>query len=160
MENEERCGRILGLDFHKERSNELYAIDSSHGLLKVNVDTGEVEVLVTSRQRNGVAPFVNFVNDVVVLQNGSVFFSDSSTKFSRRENKLEAVEGAANGQLLHYNPIDSSVSVVLDGLHFPNGICTGENEESLLISETTRARILRYMCMNCCMPDTSIIVST
>ncbi len=144
-ENEERCGRILGMDFHKERDSELYAIDSSHGLLKVNVDTGEVAVLVPTMQRDGHVPFINFVNDVVVLRNGSIFFSDSSKKFARKENRLEVVESQPNGQLLHYNPHDGSVVVVLDGLFFPNGICTGDDENVLLISETTRARILRYM---------------
>ncbi len=143
-ESEERCGRILGIDFHKDRHNELYAIDSSNGLLKVNVDTGEVELLVPSgKQGDKHVPFSNFLNDVVVLRNGSVYFTDSSKKFSRRQNRMEAVECRANGQLLHYNPADRSVSIVLDKLHFPNGICIGGNEESVLISETTRARILR-----------------
>lgn len=141
-ENEEWCGRVLGVDFHKERHNELYAMDSSHGLLKVNVDTGEVDILIPINQEGNV-PILNFPNDLVVLHNGSVFFTDSSKKFNRKENRLDVLEGRGNGQLVHYNPTDGSVSVVLDGLHFPNGICVGGHDDILLISETTRARIVR-----------------
>ena len=140
---EEQCGRVLGLQFHHDNTHELYALDGSNGLVKINVDTKEIHTLFQTRRLDGSVPFTKFVNDLAVLPNGSIFFTDSSKKFSRRENRMEVLECRANGQLLHYNPTDSSVHVAGDGIHFANGICPSTNGDSLLICETTMARIMR-----------------
>jgi hypothetical protein len=49
-----------------------------------------------------------------------------------------------SGKILHYNPIEGSLSVVLPQVFFANGITLGQNEEYLLIAETSKARILKY----------------
>ena len=141
---EEWCGRVLGMGFHKQNIDELYAIDCSHGLLTVNVQSGETRTLVPTNDKSGDVPYTNFLNDLVVLTNGSVFFTDSSKKYKRWENKMEVLESGSYGQLLHYDPTSGQVHVVVHELFFPNGICISEDEEYLLISETTRARITRW----------------
>lgn len=141
---EHHCGRVLGLHFHHSNPDILYAADCAFGLLQLNINSGEVEVLVPQGQRDGENPFINFGNDLVVLSNGSIFFTDSSRKFSRHDNVLDVFEGRPNGQLLHYNPVEKRCYVVVAEMHFPNGICLSQDGEALLISETTRARIQRY----------------
>ena len=142
---EQHCGRALGMHFDPHSPDELYTVDSSRGLTKVNVHTGEVRLLVPSHDTTGKFPYMNFENDLVVLPNGSVFFTDSSKKFGRVQNRMEVLECRANGQLLHYNPTDNSVEVIAEDLFFPNGICISHDGQSLLVVELTRARILRYV---------------
>ena len=111
----------------------------------MNIISKEVEILVPQRQVNEDIPFINFCNNLVVLANGSIFFTDSSKKFVHRDVLLEVYEGGANGQLLHYDSSLKKTHVVLDGLHFPNGLCLSHDSTALLFAETTRARILRYI---------------
>lgn len=141
---EEKCGRPLGLHFHPTDNNLLYIADSYKGLLLANVKSGQIKTLVDAHHPGeGILP-LRLTNDVAVLSNGSVFFTDSSNKFDRVNNRMEFLEGAGNGRLMHYNPSNGIVQVAVSGLHFANGITVTPNEEHLLISETTRARILRY----------------
>ncbi len=137
---EEMCGRPLGMTFNSQNEDELYVADSSLGLLKVNVKTKSLETLIP---RNSSSVRVNFLNDIVQLPNGSFLISDSSLRFSRHDNQLEALECGGNGQLIRYEPQDGSVHVVLSQLHFPNGLCLNEDRQSVMVVETTRARILR-----------------
>ena len=138
---EDRCGRPLGMQFRHSNRNELYVADSSIGLLKVNVYDRDKEVLVN--KSTSPVPFT-FMNDLVELPNGTLLITDSSLKFARHQNRLEALEGRAHGQLLAYEPSDGSIRVVLKDLFFPNGICLEHGGESVLFAETTRFRITRY----------------
>ena len=81
---------------------------------------------------------------MVVLQNGSIFFTNLSYKFSHNELLMEMYEGRANGKLLHYNPVDNRLSVVTEGLYFPNGVSASRDEGFLIIAKTSRGRILKY----------------
>lgn len=140
---EDKCGRPLGLHFHHSDNDLLYIADSYKGLLLGNVTSGQVKTLVDAHHPGeGILP-MKLTNDVTVLSNGSVFFTDSSSKFDRTSNRMEFLEGGGNGRLLHYNPFDRTVRVAAEGLHFANGITVAPDGEHLLISETTRARILR-----------------
>ena len=141
---EHYCGRILGLHRHPTTSGVLYAADSSFGLIKINTHLKQVETLVPrGRVDEEGTPFVNFCNDLAVLANGSIFFTDSSKKFPRTDVVLEAYEGRANGQLLHYDPTTKITHVVLSELYFPNGVSLNRDSTALLIVECSRARILR-----------------
>ena len=137
---------MLGLHLHQSSPHTLYAADSSLGLLRINTRSKQVETLVPrGRTNDGDVPFINFANDVVVLENGSVIFTDSSVKFARRNIVLEAFEGRGNGQLLIYEPSLNVTRVLLDGVFFPNGLCLTHDRSALLFAETSRARIMRYV---------------
>lgn len=143
------CGRPLGMKFDNLNHRELYVVDSSLGLLKVNVETKSIETLIS---KSTSSEAINLLNEVVELPNGSLLITESSLKFPRHEVKMEGLEGRANGQLLRYDPLDGSLHVVLKGLFFPNGMCLSHDRNSVLIAETTRARILRLdigKCPNC-----------
>ena len=141
-EQEEQQGRPLGMVFNSKNKDELYITDSSLGLLRLNVRTKSKETLI-SKQNSSVP--INFLNDLIELPNGSLLISDSSLKFSRRDNEKEALECGPNGQLLLYDPAAGSLRVVVAEMHFPNGLCPVGDGESVLVAETMRARILRYV---------------
>ncbi len=125
--------------FDPKNKDELYVVDSSLGLLKVNALNGSVKPLVSP-----VKGSKHLQNDIVSLPNGSLVITDSSTKFSRFDNRMEAFECRGNGELLIYNPEEEDVMhVILKGLFFPNGLCLSHDGQSILLVETTRARILK-----------------
>ena len=116
-----KCGRPLGLHFHPSRDDLIYIADSYKGLLLGNVTSGQVKTLVdASHPGEGILP-MKLTNDVTVLSNGSIFFTDSSSKFDSISNRMEILECAGNGRLLHYNPSNGILQVALKGLHFANG---------------------------------------
>ena len=143
LSEESRCGRALGLEINPKEPYLLYIADCYHGISMLDLKTGERVTLVNSSALPPDIPPMKFVNDIAVLNNGSIFFTDSSSKFSRDMLLMDVYEGRPNGKLVHYNPVDRSLSVVIPKLHFANGLSQSPNDEFLVIVETTRARILR-----------------
>ncbi len=139
---ENQCGRPLGMQFHHRLKHLLYIADSSIGLVSYNTKTTELKVLLRSGSEVSGSPII-FLNDLVVLRNDTIIISQSSCKYTRAENRYEVLEGKANGRLLYYNLLDDSYGVLLDELYFSNGICLSFDESSVLVVETTRARIFK-----------------
>uniref|UniRef100_A0A1D1YL81 Adipocyte plasma membrane-associated protein n=1 Tax=Anthurium amnicola TaxID=1678845 RepID=A0A1D1YL81_9ARAE len=133
------CGRPLGLRFDR-RTGELYIADAYHGLMVVGRGGGVATPLATHAQ--GMP--VRFANDLDVHGNGSVFFTDTSARYSRRDHFLILLEGEATGRLLRYDPSTRATHVVLSGLAFPNGVQISEDQSFLLFAETTNCRLMRY----------------
>ncbi|CAA6661494.1 unnamed protein product [Spirodela intermedia] len=87
-EMEDRCGRPLGLQFHRATGN-LYIADAYYGLLVVGPGGG---------------PF-GLTNGVDVEQErGFVYFTDSSTQFQRREWIAAIAAEDARGRFMRYDP--------------------------------------------------------
>lgn len=138
------CGRPLGLEIDPNNDQILYIAESYHGIYRYNMDTKELKLLVNVSTHSDKINMM-FINDLVVLKNGSIFFTDSSSKFSRSEVIKEVFESKPTGKLLHYNPVDDTLMLLKSGLTFANGIHVNTNEEFLLISETTPCRIMKYV---------------
>lgn len=131
----EECSRPLGLDF--DSTGGLIVADPFKGLLRINVTTGEKDLLAADESLDSAIPAFN---NLVVLPNGSIFV----TKLCKRNDfTLEILEGVPNGNLLHYNPKTKSIHTVGSNLFLPNGLAHSKDGQSILISETGKARILR-----------------
>lgn len=132
------CGVPLGLHL---RDNRLYVADAYYGVLVIDLDkNNEMRVVVDNY---GGVPF-KFVNNVVVASDGMLYFTDTSTRFHLVDYPLETIEGNGRGRLFRYDMGTGKLDVLLDGLHFANGLILSHNETKLLISETTRFRIREY----------------
>ncbi|GBG82339.1 hypothetical protein CBR_g34623 [Chara braunii] len=83
-------------------------------------------------------------DDVDVSSEGVVYFSDASTKYGFDDYVLDILEGRAYGRLLSFDPKTNATNVLLDRLHFANGVTLSSQEDFVLVAETTRYRILRY----------------
>ena len=95
FEDEPTCGRPLGMRFDHEGF--LIVIDTYLGLFKVNVDTGHVTKLYSSSEEvAGKRPM--FLNDLDIASDGSIYISDSSTKWDRRHNRLGIYENRPDGR--------------------------------------------------------------
>nr|XP_025959975.1 adipocyte plasma membrane-associated protein isoform X3 [Dromaius novaehollandiae] len=116
-EDEPTCGRPLGIRVGP--NNTLFVADAYYGLYEINPDT--------------------------VTQDGrKIYFTDSSSKWQRRDYLFLIMEGTDDGRLLEYDTVTKEVKVLMVGLQFPNGVQLSPAEDFVLVQETTMARIRRY----------------
>ncbi|KAM4607669.1 adipocyte plasma membrane-associated protein isoform 1-T1 [Polymixia lowei] len=140
-EEEPSCGRPLGVRVGPNGT--LFVADAYLGLFEVNPTTGEVTRLVSGGQLVG-GRRLSFINDLAVTQDGrKVYFTDSSSRWQRRDYLHLIMEATADGRVLEYDTETREVTVVMENLRFPNGIQLLPDEESVLVAETTMARIRR-----------------
>ncbi|GAB4843930.1 hypothetical protein Ancab_013894 [Ancistrocladus abbreviatus] len=139
-ESEHICGRPLGLRF-SDKTGDLYIADAYMGLLVVGPDGGLATTVATEAE--GV-PF-GFTNGVDIDQRtGVLYFTDSSTRYSRRNYLAAIITGDRTGRLMKYDPGSKQVVVLLNNLTFPNGVALSQNGQSVLVMESTSCRVLRY----------------
>ncbi|XP_004874837.1 adipocyte plasma membrane-associated protein isoform X2 [Heterocephalus glaber] len=140
-EDEPACGRPLGIRVGPNGT--LFVVDAYKGLFEVNPRKREVKLLLSSE-----TPIegrkMSFVNDLAITRDGrKIYFTDSSSKWQRRDYLFLVMEGTDDGRLLEYDTETQEVRVLLDQLRFPNGVQLSPEEDFVLVVETTMARIRR-----------------
>jgi len=129
-------GRPLGLAF--DISGNLIVADAIKGLLSIAPD-GSVSVLTTGA--DGV-PF-GCTNDLDVAADGTIYFTDASSKFPLSNFTSDILEHGPNGRLLAYNPKAKTTRTLLSGLSFANGVAVSPDQSFVLVVETGTYRINR-----------------
>ncbi len=129
-------GRPLGLRF--DRAGNLIVADSERGLLSISAK-GIVTVLTDSV--NGQKML--FVDALDIADNGTIWFSDMSTRYDHHNVNLDFVEARPTGRLLSYSPASGETQIRLEGIHLANGVALGPDENYILVSETGRGKIHR-----------------
>ena len=130
-------GRPLGMDF--DAAGQLIVADAYKGLLSVDAQ-GQIEVLTT--EADGV-PF-KFTDDLDIAVDGTIYFSDASSRFEQPDYLLDLLEARPHGRLLSYDPASGETRVLLKDLYFANGVALSAAEDFVLVNETYRYRITRY----------------
>jgi 2-keto-4-pentenoate hydratase/2-oxohepta-3-ene-1,7-dioic acid hydratase in catechol pathway/sugar lactone lactonase YvrE len=130
-------GRPLGLEVDP-RDGTLIVCDAYRGLLRVE-QTGRVRVLADIHGGRR----LKFTNNAAVASDGTVYFSDSSTRFRIENYKQDLLEHRPNGRVFRYRPSDASLDLIADGLYFPNGVALAPDESFLLVAQTAGYDILR-----------------
>ncbi len=129
-------GRPLGLKFLP--NGDLIIADAHKGLLKMNA-AGEVSVLVDEYLNKK----MRFVDDLDIAEDGTIWFSDVSTRFSVEDAMLDLLEGSATGRLFSFNPTNNVLKLHIEDLFFANGVALGPDETFVLVNETGRGTIKR-----------------
>jgi sugar lactone lactonase YvrE len=129
-------GRPAGLRF--DAAGNLLVCDCERGLLSIDPERN-VRVLAT--EAGGVA--IRFADDLDVAADGTVYFSDASTKFGFRDYPLDIIEHRPNGRLLAYDPKTGATRVVLDGLNFANGVAVSDDQTYVLVAESNTYSVRR-----------------
>ena len=129
-------GRPLGLVF--DHAGNLIVADAIKGLLSISADRA-IHVLTT--QAEGV-PF-GCTNDLDVAADGTIYFTDASRKFPMSAFKADLLEHQPNGRLLAYDPQTGATRLVLDGLHFANGVAVSPDQSFVLAVDTAEYRVNR-----------------
>lgn len=130
-------GRPLGIELVPD--GRLLVCDARRGVLLVDPRIGAVDLLV--REVDG-RP-LRFCNNAALAADGTLYFSDSSTVHAVDEWKAEMVEVTRTGRLLRVTP-DGSVSVLVDGLAFANGVALAGDDSFVVVAETAARNLHRY----------------
>lgn len=129
-------GRPLGIELLAD--GRLLVCDADKGLLAVDPTDGTTEGLVT--EVDGVP--MRFCNNAAVAADGTIWFTDTSTRFGIHHYEGDLLEHSGTGRLFRRDP-DGTLETVLDGLFFANGVALAADESFLLVAETGMYRLTR-----------------
>ncbi len=133
----ETGGRPLGLELFD--NGDLLVCDAVRGLLRVSTGSGTVEVLCD--RVDGRA--MKFCNNAAIADDGTIWFSDSSLDFGIARWKDDFVQDTRTGRLMRRDP-GGTVSVVLDGLAFANGVALSADGSFVCVAETRGRTVVRH----------------
>lgn len=141
-------GYPLGIRF--DRSQNLIVADASLGLLKIDQNQ---RISILANQFNGQQ--FGFLDALDIDEKGMIYFSDASQQFSPRNydgpenaSEIDIFEHGGNGRVYSYDPVTHRVALLIDNLQFANGISLTHDEQSLLVVETAKYRVLKYSLLN------------
>jgi len=129
-------GRPLGLAF--DPSGNLIVADAIKGLLSIAPD-GSVTVLTTGADG---LPF-GCTNDLDVAADGTIYFTDASSKFPLSNFTADILEHGPDGRLLAYDPKTKATRTILSHLCFANGVAVSPDQSFVLVVETGKYRVHR-----------------
>ncbi len=139
----ERCsvvattgGRPLGL---AAAPDGLLVCAAHRGLLHVDPVTGTVNELATAVAGEP----LQFCSNAAIAPDGSVWFTESSTRIPFEHYPAAFLEHNPSGRLLRWDPTTGEVDVALENLDFPNGLTVAPDGQSLILVETAGYRISR-----------------
>ena len=127
-------GRPLGLEF--DAIGNLIVCDTKKGLLSVSPE-GRVTTLTT--EADGV-PF-GFTDDVDIASDGTIYFTDASTRWRIEDYRSDLIEHIPYGRLLAFDPETKQTRVIKDKLYFANGVAVSPDQSFVLVNETSEYRI-------------------
>ena len=127
-------GRPLGLEHLPD--GRLLVCDAQRGLLAVERTTGAVETLVAK------GPDLHVCNNAAVTADGTIYFTDSTSRFELTHWKADLLEHTGTGRFLRRTP-DGTVEVLRSGLQFPNGVALATDESSVVFAEMWEYRLVR-----------------
>jgi len=130
-------GRPLGLIF--DREGNLIVADARRGLLSFAPD-GKETVLATAAEGT---PF-RCTNDLDVAADGTIYFTDASSKYDLTQLRADLLEHQPNGRFLAYDPKTKSVRVLLRDLYFANGVAVSPDQSFVLVNDTGTYQVRRY----------------
>lgn len=133
------CGRPLGLRFHKE-TGDLWIADAYLGILKVGPEGGHAEVVLNEIE--GVP--MKFLNDLDFDDEGNLYFTDSSTRWQRRQFLHSVMEADDTARFIKYNLATKEATVLIDHLRFSNGVAVSKDGTFVVVAECRTGILWRY----------------
>ena len=130
-------GRPLGIKRNAE--GKLIIADASKGLLQYDESDESFRTLATSYQGKP----LGMIDDVDILPNGIVLFTDASTRFRLGEFELDALEHSSTGRLFSFDPTTKRIKLLWNRLSFANGVAAAGDGSYALVCETWSYRIRR-----------------
>jgi sugar lactone lactonase YvrE len=130
-------GRPLGMA--ADPQGIVYVADAKKGLLKIDSQGQITRLTQFYRTRK-----LELIDDLVLAPDSSIYFTEASSKFPLDVYKEDLLEGRPNGALFRYDLKNGKVSLILDSLHFANGVAISNDGTYVLVSDMGRYRILRH----------------
>ena len=130
-------GRPLGFAF--DPAGNLIVADAVKGLLSIAHD-GAVTVLTT--EADGLT--LGCTNDLDVAADGTIYFTDASSKFPLTNFTADILEHGPNGRFLAYDPQTKTTRTLMRDLSFANGVAISPDQSFVLVVETGSYRLHRF----------------
>lgn len=130
-------GRPLGMAVAHD--GRLLICTSPGGLLAMDPATGATEVLVEAVDFRP----LQFCSNVVELPDGTIYFTQSTAKFTYDHFKGAIIEARGDGGLYRRDP-DGTVTTLADNLYFANGLTVTADGSALVFAETQGRRLSKY----------------
>ncbi|MDZ4234459.1 MAG: SMP-30/gluconolactonase/LRE family protein [Dietzia sp.] len=130
-------GRPLGLTF--TRDGRLLVCDSPRGLLAMDTTSGRFETLVEEIDGRT----LQFCSNVTETADGTIYFTESTSAFTVGDYLGAILEARGRGSLHRLDP-DGTVTTVVDGLYFANGLTPTADGSALVVAETQGRRLSKY----------------
>lgn len=137
----ETGGRPLGLAI--ARDGRLLICNSPGGLLAMDIATGAIEPLVEWAGEGAHRHQLQFCSNVTELADGTIYFTESTSAFTYTHFKGAAMAARGDGSLFRLD-LDGTVTNVVDGLHFANGVTPTADGSALVFAETMGRRLSKY----------------
>ncbi|MBP1159005.1 MULTISPECIES: SMP-30/gluconolactonase/LRE family protein [Rhodococcus] len=129
-------GRPLGVEILDD--GRYLICDCERGVLRVD-EAGRIETLTdTALGRPLLA-----CNNSAVGRDGTIYFTDSSAKFSVAEHRTDVLEHGGTGRLIRFDPATGETDLLADGLQFANGVGLAADESFVVVAETGAYQIRR-----------------
>jgi sugar lactone lactonase YvrE len=137
-------GRPLGIEVARDGS--LFVANAYAGLQRVAAD-GSVSNLLESV--DGSTPI--YPNNLALADDGKIYFTEASSKFGAYEYRgtynaslLDIMEHGGHGGVFEFDPETRTARMLLDDLNYANGIAISDDNQFLVIAETSNYRVLRH----------------
>lgn len=130
-------GRPLGLAV--TRDGRLLICDSHRGLLSMEPSNAKLDVLVENVDGRP----LRFCSNVTETSDGTVYFTESTSDFHFEHFTAAILEARGRGSLFRLGT-DGTVTTLVDGLYFANGVTPTADESALVFAETQGRRLSKY----------------
>jgi sugar lactone lactonase YvrE len=130
-------GRPLGL--HAARDGRVLICDSHRGLLALDAASGALDVLVESVGGRR----LKFCSNVTETDDGTIYFTESTSDFHFEHFTAPIVEARGRGALFRLDA-DGTLTTVVNGLYFANGVTPTADGSALVFAETQARRLSKY----------------
>ena len=130
-------GRPLGITVVDDAT--LLVCDAERGVLRVDLGTGVVDVLL---DRLDGEP-ITFASNIVQGRSGNIYFTVSTRRFGFHDFLADLLEHSGTGRLAVVSP-DGAARTLVDGVQFANGLAVSDDEDSVTVISTGDFAVLRY----------------
>ncbi|MEE2743820.1 MAG: SMP-30/gluconolactonase/LRE family protein, partial [Bdellovibrionota bacterium] len=130
-------GRPLGL--HLDHNENLIVADAIKGLLKI-APSGKITLLFSKFKGKEIP----FLDDVTMGKDGTLYFTQASAAYSLSDHTKDFLYHMGTGKVFSLEPKSGKVELLVEGLHFANGVAVDPKQEFLLINETGKYRVWKY----------------
>jgi len=130
-------GRPMGIEL--EPDGRLLVCEADRGLVRVAPGSGSVETVLESTAGARLV----LCNNAAIAADGTIWFSDSSAVHRLDHWRKDIAEATCTGRLLRLDP-DGTLTVVLDGLDFANGVVLAADESYVAVAESGACTVVRH----------------
>lgn len=131
---------VAGLHFDK--NNNLIALSHKQGLISISTDK-KVRILA-EKDQDGNRFYIP--NGLDIATDGKIYFTNTSENapYTIRNGRKLILELLPRGALYCYDPQTNTLTTLINGTYFGNGVVLSKEEDYLLMVETTKYRVLQY----------------